>query len=472
MASPNGAVALRICGVLLVASQFLAAAPAFGRELAPDIQFASCECVAIGATHAAETCLRQPCCEPYAICESYANCTCDCCQGYGLSDELTQRMKAAAKHMQDHGVTYAPGITQFYQGVTSGGARQEFEYGGKVDQFLILDSGKLGLWDGMTVTLHAETRFGQDVNSMAVGLAPVNVAMLYPKLNEHETAITGLSFAQSLSEEVQVTFGKFNALDLFYSLYPQTGRGVDGFMNASLVIPLSVGRVVPLSFMGAGVLKLHDKQMQGGVLVYDTQNCTTTSGFEDIFGNGVDILGFWRFFTEFGGLPGSQMVGGIWSTGKFTAYDPAGFIIVPGEGVIAPREHGAYTLLYVCEQTLWQDCCNTKRNIGFLSQWGLADERTSPFSWTANVAIQAAGFCDYRSEDVVGVGYFHTGLSSDFRDLLSERLDLHNLDGVEVYYTATINKLVNVTADLQVIEPANVTNDTALVFGLRANIGM
>ncbi len=86
--------------------------------------------------------------------------------------------------MQAQGITYAPGVTQFYQGVTSGGAEQEFEYGGKVDQFLILDGGKLGVWPGMTMTLHAETRFGNDINFDAVGFAPANVAMLYPKEGE------------------------------------------------------------------------------------------------------------------------------------------------------------------------------------------------------------------------------------------------------------------------------------------------
>lgn len=74
--------------------------------------------------------------------------------------------------------------------------------------------------------MHVETRYGQDVNFEAVGLSPVNVAMLYPNPDEHDTAITGLMFAQALSPQVQATFGKFNTLDLFHSLYPQTGRGV------------------------------------------------------------------------------------------------------------------------------------------------------------------------------------------------------------------------------------------------------
>ncbi len=466
MAPKNIATFSRICGFCFALALIVAAVPAWGTELPSDLRFSSYDCLA------ADDASVSDCCPCESCMTSSAPCCHGCCGCDSLSDELTRRLTGMAKRMQTQGITYAPGVTQFYQGVTSGGGEQEFEYGGKVDQFLILDSGKLGLWDGMTMTLHAETRFGQDVNNLAVGLAPINVAMLYPKLGEHETAITGLSFAQNVSDDVQVTFGKFNALDLFYGLYPQTGRGVDGFMNTSMVLPLAVGRVVPLSFMGAGVIKLHEKQMQGGVLVYDTQNCTTTSGFDDLFDNGANILGFWRFFTNFGGLPGSQFVGGIWSTGKFTAYDPAGFVIVPGEGVVVPREHGAYTLLYICEQTLWQDCCNKKRNVGLLSQWGLADERTSPFSWTANVAVQATGLSGCRPEDACGIGYFHTGLSSDFRDLLSNRLDLHNLDGVELYYTAAINKFVNLTADLQVIEPANVANDTAVVFGLRASVGM
>ena len=53
-----------------------------------------------------------------------------------------------------------------------------------------------------------------------------------------------LSFDQDLGEDVHVSFGKFNALDMFYALYPQTGRGINGFMNASMVIPLGVARVV------------------------------------------------------------------------------------------------------------------------------------------------------------------------------------------------------------------------------------
>lgn len=381
-----------------------------------------------------------------------------------------QRMKCLCTEMKESGITYNGDLVQFYQGVSSGGIEQEFEYGGKVDQFLTLDGTKLGVWDGMTMIMHVETRFGDDVNRQAVGLAPVNVAMLYPREGEHDTAITGLQFAQALDEEWQFTFGKFNSLDLFAMLYPQTGRGVTGFMNASMVIPLSVARVFPLSFLGAGVLKLEGAQVQGGLLVYDPHNIPTTSGFEELGDNGANIFGFWRFFTEVGGLPGSHAFGFAGATGDFVSLDPAGFIIVPGEGIVATPQSGSWAAIYILEQRLWQDGCNAGRNVGVLSQWCIADEETCPFEWTGNVAIQGTGLLAGRPLDSAGVGYFYTGLSSSFQSLVSPVLTLHDLHGVELYYNAAVAKSFGLTADLQVIEPADVGQDTAVVCGLRGTL--
>jgi hypothetical protein len=46
-------------------------------------------------------------------------------------DELTRRMTAIATSMEAQGIVYDVEATQFYQGVTSGGLEQGFEYGGK-----------------------------------------------------------------------------------------------------------------------------------------------------------------------------------------------------------------------------------------------------------------------------------------------------------------------------------------------------
>ena len=349
---------------------------------------------------------------------------------------------------------------------TSGGVETGFEYGGKVDQFLTLDSTKLGLWQGMTMVMHVETRFGEDVNQEAVGLSPVNTAMLYPDAT-HVTAITSLTFTQALNEEWLVSTGKFNALDMFYGLYPETGRGVNTFMNASIVIPLALLRVFPLSFLGAGVTKMEGTQVQGSLTVYDPHDCATTSGFEELGDNGVNIVGMYRFFTGSESLPGSHLFGFAGATGDYASLDPASFVFVPGQGIVSTPQSGSWATFYILQQRLWADGCNPNRNIGLLSEWCLADENTCPFQWTGNVAIHGTGLLGSRPADSAGVAYFYTGLSNQFQTLVSPVIDLHDLHGVELYYNAALAKCFGLTADLQVIEPADSTNDTAIVFGLR-----
>ena len=455
----------RATGVFCVAALLAPLSAVRGQEWRNDIQYASST---VAATDDAASPAADDACDLEADCNSCPTCW----RPYDPCGELQARMEACAKQMAQQGIVYAPGMTQFYQGVAGGGNEQEFEYGGKVDQFLILDGTKLGVWDGMTMTMHVETRFGQDVNREAVGFAPVNVAMLYPNLGEHDTAITNLTFDQVLTEDIHATFGKFNALDMFYALYPETGRGVNGFMNTSMVIPLACARTVPLSFMGAGLSKYQGTQAEGGVMVFDPQKVTTTSGLDDMFDNGANIMGYWRFFSDVNGLPGSHYFGGIWSTGEYVSFDPTGFVIVPGQGLVVDRQSGAYTLLYIFEQTLWMDCSNKKRNVTLLSQWGLAEPETSPVAWSANVAIQGTGFNRSRPNDAIGVGYFYTGVSNDLENALAPLINLQDVNGVEIYYNAAVNKFFHLTADFQVIEPADVTNNTALVFGLRGTIGM
>lgn len=402
-------------------------------------------------------------------CESYAGCNAS--SEAGLCAVL-EEFAATQKCLASQGLVYSIVIPQFYQGVTHGGLDEGFEYGGKVDQFFIMDGSKLWGMEGFGVTMHVETRYGDDVNFNAVGFAPANVAMLYPKEGEHDTAITNLTFSQYLSEEWQVTFGKFNGLDMFYALYPQTGRGVTGFMNASMVIPIGVARVFPLSFMGVGVTKYVDKRPTFGFTVFDNQNVATESGFDDMFENGCNLFGFYRYYTNVGGLPGSHLIGADFATGEYASFDPLSFVILPGQGIVVDRQRGAYSLLYIGEQTLWADGCNKDRNVGLLTQWALSDEATSPFGWTCNVAIQGTGLNKRRPQDSVGVGYFHSDLSDDFIESLSPTFNLGDVDGVELYYSAAVSQCFNLTADLQVIEPAEEQLNTAVVVGIRGTLGL
>lgn len=395
--------------------------------------------------------------------EDSCDCQSSCHDSLWCRDHLFGDLLGARNGLAEHGIVADLQLTQFYQDVASGGTEQRDAYGGKLDYLFTFAKG--------FCVLHAETRFGEDVILDAAWLAPVNANMLYPNL-EDSTAITGLVFNLPLTSDQEwiATFGKFNTLDLFNQLYPQTGRGVDGFMNVSAFMPATVARTVPLSFLGAGMLKMREQQIQGGLVVYDSHNVPTTSGFDELFDNGANILGMWRFFTNFGDQPGSHLFLGTWASGDFTSLDRTGWSFAPGIGIVPAQSTGSWSLLYILEQRLWADPCNEQRKIGLLSQWGLADPKTCPYEWTCNVALQSQGLLPCRDQDTMGVGYFYSGLSGEFKGLLNPPLTLDNLQGVELYYNAAVSPWLHMTADLQFVKPADVTNDTAIILGLRANM--
>jgi len=381
-----------------------------------------------------------------------------CCREYLIGDLCGVRSGLAEK-----GVVADLQLTQFYQGVASGGVEQRDAYGGKLDYFFTLAGG--------FAVVHAETRFGEDVILDAAAAAPSNANMLYPGL-ENTTAITGLQFNLPLTSDQEwiASFGKFNTVDLFNTIYPQTGRGVDGFMNGSVFLPMATVRTMPMSFLGASVMKMHEGKIQGSLLVYDSHNVPTTSGFETLFDNGANIAGMWRFFTEFRSLPGSHLFLGTWASGDFTSLDETGWSFHPGIGLVAPQATGSWSLAYILEQTVWVDPCCEERSIGLFSQWGLADPETCPYAWSCNVSLQAEGLMACREQDTMGVGYFYSGLSGDLKNLLPPALRPNDVQGVELYYNAEITPWFHLTADLQFVEPAVTANDTAGVLGLRGKI--
>jgi porin len=395
-----------------------------------------------------------------------------CSDDFCTRSSLTGGLLGVQPALAEHGIAYNAMATQFYQGVAHGGRQEIFRYGGKVDQFLNIDGAKAGLWEGLFVSLHAETRFGEDSNFDAVGLAPVNANMLYPLPNKHVTSITGLLFTQALSEEWLVSVGQFNLLDLFQQMYPQTGRGIDGFMNISSFTPLSVARGLNLSILGAGITKLREGQVQGSLAVLDTHNVTTTTGLENLYDSGVVIVGSWRLFTEFFSRPGSHALMGIYSNSEYTSVDPLNWAFLPGEGLVAGTESGTWNLTYYLEQKLWVDRADPKRNVGLFSGWGVSDGNPNPIRWSGFVSLQGQGFSDSRPLDSLGASFFYTSLSSEFRQLASVLVDVEDVYGGEIYYNAALTPWFHLTADLQVINPAEEANDTAVVVGVRVKIDL
>ena len=409
-------------------------------------------------------------CDQYGVaCDAYGmGCGTGGCGDLMTRPSLTNGLFGAGYKLADNGILLNLPWTQFYQGVTRGGGERKFRYGNKLDLYMFADTGKLGLWEGGQLQIHAvDWQFGQNAVQDAAGLAPVNTNLLTP-LPEESFALTHLLYMQQLPGGWVVQGGRYNALDLWSAFYPDYGRGIDGFMNVSTMLPLSLLPSLPLVSNVAGVLKMSEKGPQAGLVVIESQHSPTTVGME--FPNGVTLLGLARAYSNFGGLPGSHTLMGTYANGQYTSFDTSGWGFVPGNGIVPATKTGTWAATYLGEQRLWIDPCNDKRYTKLFGYVGFSDEENSPFAVTASLSLEAFGALDARPNDRMGVAYFYSGLNNDFQNAFNLLTPVGDVHGGEVYYNAQLTPWFHLTFDLQAVEPATDNRDTAVVLGLRAKL--
>jgi porin len=375
---------------------------------------------------------------------------------FGVRDDL-----AAA------GVTFLGDITQYYQGVTTGGLAQRFEYGGRGDYLLDLDFGKLGLWEGGYLDLRAETRLGQDCNRIDGNVAPSNFAMALPLPNRNVTALTGVQFTQDLSDNLSVFFGKLNLLDGTPSTYA-LGRRLNSFWNAGLQNNLTRIYLLP-STLGAGVRISDQQEPVFNFYVLDSHYTPTTSGFQSLFNNGVVLYGEYQVRTNWFDLSGHSSFGCLYSDAERVPLKSNPFVVLPP---LPPRvrpvpRSNAWTVTYHCDQVLYADPNDPKRNWILNSDLGLTDGDPNPIKWFANVALVGTGPLRSRANDTLGIGYYHLGLSNL---PILKFLGFGPENGVELFYNIAITPWCHLTPDIQIVDPSNIHHAADILVGLRLRI--
>lgn len=379
----------------------------------------------------------------------------------------------------NNGMTFNISTTQFYQGVASGGVEQVFDYVGRNDYIMNVDGEKAGLWRGFFVTLHGETRYGDGINRFTGAIMPVNTASLFPAPTGDQSALTAVKFTQALSEEFVTFAGKINMLDELSQPFAG-GRGVDAFMNTALVFPVAAVRSVPYSTLGGGFAVLQDLHPVFSMMVLDTNNTPTTSGFESFFNNGATIITKLDVPVALLGMPGHQGFWGTYSNGEYNDLAPTAYFDPNYGPVLVPagNDTGSWSLFYSADQALFVDPDNAKRSWGVFTNIGLSDDGPSPVRWSANVGVGGSSPLRSRPLDTFGIGYAYTAYSTPVQTLAPFFLPVRNDEVVELFYNVAVTKWCRVTPNLQILVPAREQTlppgiqpiDTAVVFGLRAKI--
>lgn len=363
------------------------------------------------------------------------------------------------------GVSFFASFTPFQPGVASGGAGRGSIWGGKFEMLAHLDGGKLGLWGGGMLDLYAESRLGGSIDEMAAVYSPTNLAMYFPVPDGQITAITGLKFTQAITERSGIFFGKMNALNgdrEKFLKYPLSSR----FWNAAFNFNLALDRY-PYSTPGAGFYAGVGPKTDVAFLVLDSHDAPRTSGLENLGRNGAFLYAEAKRKTNVFGLPGRHIFAGLFGTGSFTDLAPASFLHLPYDPTPPPRVSGTWAVLWNIEQRLIVDPDDPEHGLGLYIQTGLGDGNPNPVRGFISAALCGNSPLPGRDCDLMGVGYYHLGLSAPFKASFP---GLRDEDGVELFYNARVARGCHLTPDLQVVRPGLAPVDAALILGLRLKV--
>lgn len=392
----------------------------------------------------------------------------DACQdSLSLGSWLDGEQSSIRKNLAANGITFQNNLTSFYFGNTAGGLEQDFRFGGHGDYLTNIDINKLGGPQGQFLKIRAEHRYGQSIADATGSLLPATLAADLPTVDSTNVYLTNVLFTQALSESFALYAGKLDSLDGDMNAFAH-GRGIRQFSNSAFVVnPIGL-RTVAYSTLGTGFVFLQDGEPIYNFLVLNARDTTKTDGLSELFADGAVISNEIRLPTNFFGMPGHQTFGAIWSSRDFAALDQSPLIVLPN--VPIAQHSGSWACTYNFDQYLFTDPHNCERGWGLFGRAGIADPNTNPIRYFLSLGVGGNSRLQGRENDTFGLGWYYAGTSKEIAPFIAGIFDLRDGQGGEAYYNIAVNKRFSITSDTQVLVPSRGNVDTALIWGLRANL--
>jgi porin len=369
------------------------------------------------------------------------------------------------------GINLDVDLVQSLQGLNSGGSLRNqdsvlYRYGGYVDYRLNVDTGKLGLWPGGFLSLKAETQFASFLKSGHTGalLAP-NAAALYPLPFDETSALSSVVFTQFLAKFFGIYLGKIDIFGGDANAFAHEFK--TQFMNAGLGPNLALAMTVPYTPLSAGFVLLPAESVVFNFAVLSPTGTANSAGFDELYRDGVVLAPELRVGVKPFGLPGHQLIGGSWSSKTFTTLEQDPRVALTRldlpDGVPIRQQSGSWAVYYNFDQFLYTTKADGSQGLGIFGRIGFADRDTNPIEQFYSFGVGGQGMLPGRDRDRFGIGVYYTSFSRDLRGLILDSSEI----GLEVFYNIAVTNWLYVTPDIQVIEPAGRSSDTAFITGVR-----
>lgn len=381
------------------------------------------------------------------------------------------------------GVTFDINLVLTEQGVVDGGTNREWENGGRGDLLLKVDTGKLGLWPGGFLTAELEGNFGKGVNLRSGGLLPVNTNQIFPIPGEENLLLPALNLTQFLSEYAGVVVGKLDTAAGGDMNEFAHGKGDTQFMNFALNLNPALLLTVPYSTLGAGVIILPTKDFHAAIISFSVVSAVgspSRSGFGELNSGKLTYVGEARVRTDFFGLTGHQLIGGVYSNKDYNSIDQR-VSLSPGSNSIAEKTD-SWAVYYNFDQYLYEPVKGSGKGLGIFGRFAATDGNPNLFQYFYSLGVGGKGVMARRPHDRFGVGWYYLDIKSPaFTGPLATRELLGNEQGVEAYYSVALTPWAHLTPNIQIIHGAREKTiallpadrkdiDTATITGLRLQL--
>jgi len=386
------------------------------------------------------------------------------------------------------GVTFDANVTQITQGVVDGGKDSSWEYGGRGDLTINLDTQKLGLWPGGFVTGELEGNWENAVNGSTGGINPANSNHVFPVPGGGNVAVPNLSIAQFVSHYAGMVVGKLQTVTTGDMNEFAHGKGDTRFLNLAFNINPTL-LVTPYSTLGAGAIVLPTADPKEALLTAMVLSATgkaSTSGFDHLNGAIFSVAG--RVRTNFCDRTGHQVLGGLYSNKAYTSLDQRISVTLgrPGHGLAGSQslatQRDTWAVYYNFDQFLYETDKEAGNGVGLFGRFGASAGNPNPSQYFFSIGFGGKGMIPGRADDRFGIGYYYDSIENPTLTVapLGTKSFLRDEWGFEAFYNIALTRWLLLTPDVQVIGPAQKRAgalagsgsyiDPAAVLGLRLQV--
>ena len=363
------------------------------------------------------------------------------------------------------GITINAELTGYANTLIDGEGRDDIAPSGRFDLLADFSTEKLGLWNGGMIRTHTEIRFGETRTNFGGALIPQNAGALLPLPLDGKGRVVASSIylAQSLGPRTMLLAGKINALDLLANDPVLGGWATKRFQNVAFVAPVS--GVLPPTVMGA-VLVHQSKPVSWTFMVTDPNDRTNDYWVDGLFKRGVNWSAAATWSGSLSGRPASVSLTTAFSSKRGS---DLGEVLLPPDLRSGGRK-GSYNIALAATHRLAESTQVKGKGLDLYVEAAVADGNPNPLKNSLTLAVAGHGLIGGRPHDSFGIGAYWYDFSDDLQDAAAPIADFDNELGVEAWYSLGLAPWFNLTADLQLDDPASGDRPTALVGGLRVNV--